>query len=98
MSFGVNADGQVGAVARYVREGGGWGGGDALADLTRTFVADVLGHFPQGTPGAGVRVDASGHIDANSGNLTVEIRSTRLLLDTPDSAPVGVAADGTPLF
>lgn len=88
MSFGISADGQVGAVSRHVREGGGWGGSDALADLTRAFVADVLERFPQDAPDAGVRVDVNGHVDASSGNLSITVRGIRLLLDPPDPGDI----------
>lgn len=88
MSFALSLDGQADAVAEQVGKEQGWGD-TAVFDKVKAFLVGVLPHFDSPSGGVGVDVDVSGHVDANSANLTITVRRTRLFLDETGPAQAG---------
>jgi hypothetical protein len=70
MSFAVVDAGRTEDVRAQVLESGAWKYGDELGELTKAFVADVLALVPT----AKVIIEASGHADSKSANVSVSVR------------------------
>lgn len=89
MSWYISATGTTTAVKKAVAEAGV--NGQPQGEAAKQFVLAALDSVPTN----GVQVNASGHQDKHSSNLTIKVEALALLIDEPDPA-ADVAGEAAP--